>query len=263
MLLLGAEPGAGLGQAAHPLATLVELRAAPGGGVRQQVFVGQRAAGAAQLGDLADDAEGGVAGRRIDSVQPLRAGVDLVARLAHQVVLGVAHGVGLAFVQRALELGQHRLAIRLVGVQLQAQRTEAARLQPVVHDVQRRSLLGHEQHRLFVARGDGDDVGDGLRLAGSRRSLHHQVAPAAGGGDHLGLAGVRVQHVAKPARVGEAAIEVFLRILATQAAGGGLEAVPQQLADQFLAGGIGGGQLAVRHVAHVAPHHELGERVEP
>jgi hypothetical protein len=61
-----------------------------------------------------------------------------------------------------------------------------------MHHIQRRHLLGHEQDRFPVVHGGGDDVGDGLRLAGPRRSLDDEVAARADLFDDRRLGGVGI-----------------------------------------------------------------------
>ena len=56
-------------------------------------------------------------------------------------------------------------------MQDEAEVIEVGLPQLVVHDVQRRPLLGYEQHRLSPAYEVGDNVRDRLRLACARRPL--------------------------------------------------------------------------------------------
>jgi hypothetical protein len=75
-------------------------------------------------------------------------------------------------------------------VQVEGERAHADGLQPPGDDVQRRPFLGDEQHPLAVGDRAGEQVGDGLRLAGAGRALEHEGAPGGGLGDRAQLGGV-------------------------------------------------------------------------
>ena len=55
--------------------------------------------------------------------------------------------------------------------------------QPLDHRVDRCPLFGHEQDSLAVGHHRGDEIGDGLALAGSRRSLEDKRMSGQGGID--------------------------------------------------------------------------------
>ena len=100
------------------------------------------------------------------------------------------------------DLAGHPAAVGGAVVQVEHQVVEPDRGQPGQHGVDRRPLLGDEQ-RALAGRGEaGDQVGDGLRLAGARRPLDDQVR-AGQDGVHDGLLGrVGVQHEVLGAGVG-------------------------------------------------------------
>ena len=70
------------------------------------------------------------------------------------------------------------LALRLCSSRQMTPRPEA--FQPAVDDLERGHLLGDEQDFLTLLDRGGDDVGDGLRLAGPGRTLDDQAAARAG-----------------------------------------------------------------------------------
>ena len=61
-------------------------------------------------------------------------------------------------------------------MQLQAERCETDRLQPPVNHGQCCHLFRDKQHRFALTQRVGNDVGDGLALAGARRAFQHQIA---------------------------------------------------------------------------------------
>ena len=95
--------------------------------------------------------------------------------------------------QRGAQRRRHRGAGRLVRVQLEHVLVEPDVREPVVHDVERRRLLGHEQDGLPVRDQLGDHVRDRLALAGAGRAVHHERAALARGGHALALGGVGVE----------------------------------------------------------------------
>lgn len=119
--------------------------------------------------------------------------VELIAHASQrtQLILGIVD-LRPTEIQGALELIEHRPLLRLVTVQLQDRITEAHFVQPALDHLQCRHLLGHEQYLAALAHGLGDDVSDGLRLAGAGRALDHEVATAVGVDDcqHLRRVGV-------------------------------------------------------------------------
>ena len=101
------------------------------------------------------------------------------------------------------QLIQHGALRLLLAVQFEAGGAEPHRAEPALHHLQRRELLGHEQHAAAIQHGLGDDVHDGLRLAGAGRPLDHDVAAlprrrlrgAADGFRRQGLAAIGVDHM--------------------------------------------------------------------
>ena len=79
-----------------------------------------------------------------------------------------------------------------MAVQLQTGVADVDFVQPPLDHVERRHLLGDEQHLPVVGHGLGDQVRDGLRLAGSRWSLNDEVAAVldVDDGEGLGTVGI-------------------------------------------------------------------------
>ena len=102
------------------------------------------------------------------------------------------------FLQTLLNLVEHLALLRLVAVQLQAKGAQARRIEAAAHHFERSEFFGHEQDPLAPRHGRGDQVGDGLGLAGAGRPFDHQVT-AIDGVDQsavLGAVGVFDQRVA-------------------------------------------------------------------
>ena len=78
-------------------------------------------------------------------------------------------------VERLVELCQHVPLRHLVAVQFQAEGSEADLLQSTFHHFKGSHLLGHEEHALALEERIGDQVGDGLRLAGARRAIEDEA----------------------------------------------------------------------------------------
>src|SRR6185437_17105510 len=83
-------------------------------------------------------------------------------------------------VSRALVDVEHRL-------------TQVDALQPGEHGVDGGAFLGDEQYLAAPGHQGGDQVGDGLALAGARRSVDHQAVPGQHRADRAALRGVGVQ----------------------------------------------------------------------
>ena len=79
-------------------------------------------------------------------------------------------------------------------MQVEHEVAQADPVEPADDGVDGRALLGDEQHPLAVGRQGGDEVGDGLRLAGAGRAVHDEVRPRAHRLDGLLLAAVGVEH---------------------------------------------------------------------
>ena len=140
-------------------------------------------------------------------------------------------------------------------MQLQADVAETVLDQAIVHDRERRHLLGHEQDLLPVMHGGRHDVGDGLRLPGARRPLNHEIVSASNFLDCLGLRRIRIDDL-DDLRRGQNPVELVVR---TEQAVARIEALGEQAADQLTPG-----ERDVRPVARVevAHHQKLGERKE-
>lgn len=118
--------------------------------------------------------------RRDEPVEPVAAGFKLGgAALPLRLRRGLGSGPG------GVQLAQHVLLRRLVAVQFQTEWSKPMRDEAPVHHLQRGALLRHEQDLAAESEVVGDHVGDGLRLARTRRSVEHEVA-AACRPDHCG-----------------------------------------------------------------------------
>ena len=78
-------------------------------------------------------------------------------------------------VERLVELCQHVPLRHLVAMQFQAEGSEADLLQTTFHHFKGSHLLGHEEHALALEERIGDQVGNGLRLAGARRTIEDEA----------------------------------------------------------------------------------------
>src|ERR1039458_4133867 len=67
---------------------------------------------------------------------------------------------------------------RLVAVNFQAKHTEARIVQPTANDLKGGELLGNEEYGLALGKGRRNEVRDGLRLPGARRSFDDQILSA-------------------------------------------------------------------------------------
>ena len=102
-----------------------------------------------------------------------------------QTVVGLAP----AFVA-VLQIEDERLLVLLAVMDQAGQPVEPGLFEAVEHHVERRALFADEQHA-FAARGIvGDQVGDGLRFAGTRRPLDDEAAPGSRQRDRSFLGGV-------------------------------------------------------------------------
>jgi len=127
--------------------------------------------------------------------------------------------------------------------------TQTHSRQAADHRIDGGPLLGDEEHALAIGGQRGDEVGDGLALAGARRPLHDEVGAAAGGLDHLVLRGVGVQDEGR-ARLVEDRVAIAHRDVTVDGREGG--GVPGQRGDDVMVGqglALGG---------KVGDHRELG-----
>ena len=111
-------------------------------------------------------------------VQRLDIGVELVAPQPEPLIdHDPAGGVGPAAAFPGLaQLAEETPAVGLAGMELEAMVAEAVLAQAAMDDVERRRLLGDEQHRLARGEAVGDHVGDGLALAGAGRADDDEIA---------------------------------------------------------------------------------------
>ena len=99
-------------------------------------------------------------------------------------------GVGELGEGGAQPLAHHgRAGVLVVQVQCIGQQTDVG--ESAAHDIERGTLLGDEEHRAAMGELVGEDVRDGLRLAGAGWTLQHEGAPGARGRDGFGLRAVR------------------------------------------------------------------------
>lgn len=73
------------------------------------------------------------------------------------------------------EILQKLLSVDAAAVQLQNERIQAGLPQLAFHDFQSRHLFGDEEHLFALGQAGGDQIGDGLGLAGSGRAFDHEV----------------------------------------------------------------------------------------
>ena len=73
--------------------------------------------------------------------------------------------------QSLFQLAEHVALGYFVGMHLQAERVESDLGQTTLHHTEGGHLLGHEEYTLALEKRIGNQVGDGLRLAGSRRTV--------------------------------------------------------------------------------------------
>ena len=144
-----------------------------------------------------------------------------------------------------------------MAVQLQTGVAQPHVVQPAFHHLQRRHLLGNEQHRPAVADGLGNHVGDGLGLAGARRALDHHVQPLVHVKQGQGLGAIGIDNLVGVAG-GQDRVQVVVIIDEGRRL---IESILQKRPDD---GVLGGGGVAgpVLHV-QVAVHQEFAEREEP
>jgi hypothetical protein len=154
------------------------------------------AGGVEEHAEFAVGAERGEAEGAPGRMDRLDIGVQLLADRLEPAGLGLREdGTLQRRVERGAELLHHQPFVGAGRVQLQAELAEPGVGQPAVDDLERRHLLGHEEHRPAGGERLRDQVGDGLRLAGPRRPFEHHVVLAVDRGDGAELAGVGVDHL--------------------------------------------------------------------
>ena len=122
--------------------------------------------------------------------------VELSSELSYLFCVGLpASGIhGARGFDRLPELGDDLDLASLVRVQLEAVRPETHCLETVLDDPQSRHFLGNEEHPFSSCEAEGDEVGDGLRFSGTRRSFEDEALALAGADDRRELGRVRVDH---------------------------------------------------------------------
>ena len=122
-------------------------------------------------------------------MKSLDAGVHLVADIVD--VLGfdaeLIRRLGLCDLCGSFELVQDSRLLRLVGVELQAERTKSDGVESVLDHFESSHLLSHEEHLLASVKGVGDDVCDGLGLTRSRRTVQDEALATESGCYRLDL----------------------------------------------------------------------------
>ena len=130
------------------------------------------------------------------AVQGMHVRVELVAASFHKLEFGAvvrARRVP-AGIKRLPDHLRERAAGTDTAMQVQHQLAEVLLAKPLGHRIDRGALLGHEQHFLAAGNQRGDQVGDRLALAGSRRALDDQALPREHRVDRVVLARVGIQH---------------------------------------------------------------------
>ncbi len=94
-------------------------------------------------------------------------------------------------VPTAPELFENPLAVRLVRMKLEYRVVKPRCHEPAVHDIERRRLLGNEEHSLSSAEALSDHVCDALALAGARRSDKNEITAFRSSDDGSELRAVR------------------------------------------------------------------------
>ena len=130
-------------------------------------------------------------------------------------------------------------------MELQAEGADADAVQPLLHHLQGRHLLRHEEDPLALGQGVCDEGGDGLGFAGAGRAVEDEALPGAGGLDGIKLGGVG----------GHGQQDAVLRHPRPHFQGPGVPGQPalHEAAHHLVA------QQVFGAVADVVPHDELGE----
>ena len=156
------------------------------------------------------------------------------------------------------QFAQHRLALRLVAVELKTSVAETHPVQVALDHAEGSHLLGHEEDGPAVADGLGDDVGDRLRLAGPRRSPDDQVRAAVDGEDGTDLRAVGLDDLVALLRVHEVVDVGAVRQRLTGLRD--LLALNDQSTQHRVGGDVGAGRPTLW--IEVVIHEELGEGEE-
>ena len=100
--------------------------------------------------------------------------------------------LGPSQLERPLQLVEDRPLVRVVAVELEAGIAEVDRVQASLDDLERRHLLGDEEHGLPAGERLAHEIRDRLRLPGPRRSLDDEVPAGHGVDDREGLGAVGI-----------------------------------------------------------------------
>ena len=123
------------------------------------------------------------------SIEPLTAEVPSAVDVRRIVIdSSTAHRF-----ERPRDLFKRTAMVANTAVDIEDQVAQAGALEAYSHSFDGGALLGDEQDGLSLRGECGDQVSDGLRFAGARRSDDHQVAPGDCGVDGGGLRCVRVE----------------------------------------------------------------------
>ena len=124
-------------------------------------------------------------------------GIELCAQVGQlrRLVVEGRGGRGATQRQGMAQLFMQRFLVGFVAVQLQAGRAQAQRIEAALYHFQSRHLFGHEQYFLPGPNGFGQQVGNGLRLAGAGRPLYHQVAAFLHGQERQQLRRIGIQYL--------------------------------------------------------------------
>ncbi len=131
--------------------------------------------------------------RRVRFVHPLRVARQRAATGLRRLTLcgqrgPIGPGSG---VERRPELLAHGIRPRTLVVQVEREGAEPDGIQSILHDLQRRALLRDEEHALAGSQRARQQVRDGLRFTGARRTFEHERATLDGFDHGLELRRVR------------------------------------------------------------------------
>ena len=182
--------------------------------------------------------------KRPPHVQRLRVAVQLRPHVPNiPDLLSVVHlgGAGI-HLKALLQLVQHHLFCRLIGVQLQAEILDSQGGKALLHHLQGGHFLRHKQNRLLLRQGVGDHGGDRLGFSGSRRAVEHKAHPAGRHIDRPELGGVHRDRE-----------ERFLRVHALRDGAVPVHRPLDEAAHNLIL------FQKITLIVDVVPHHELGK----
>ena len=144
------------------------------------------------------------------------------------------------------QLLEHVFFAGFVGMKFEAERVEPQLAQALLHDRQRRHLLGDEEHSLAPRQRVDDQSRDGLRLTGAGRPVQHERFAR-----HGRLDGVELRRVHRQRQQQSGLIEFPRRL---HGRGFPAQFAVHQASHDFVLFEI------VHAVADIVPHHEARER---